>query len=289
LIGLATVFHPTVFLSQADEFLDATRLAPIGNPFLIVPLLMLLTTLLVAYWVAGQASPPPHQKRWWSRLLIAAMHVAQPVERGWARYKTRFRTIEIPAAFQALRERWEERAGDVLDRNVLELWSESWVSREKLLERLVAMAAEHKWFLRIDPGWAPHDVRFYGDRWSKADVTTVTENHGGGRLLTRVSLQLEATLYQKALVFLFAYVFVLAWFVDRRSEFLVVPVLGFLIFRLWRAHRLLRRTVVAGLLQSAQDLGMTLVGAPELLRPPAAGASPSPEADAVSLPAREAS
>ena len=52
--------------------------------------------------MAGQASPPVRQRRWWSRLLIAAMHVAQPVERGWARYKTRFETILIPEAFHEL-------------------------------------------------------------------------------------------------------------------------------------------------------------------------------------------
>ena len=52
---------------------------------------MLALTLGVRWLVAGQASPPAHQRRWWSRLLIAAMHVAQPVERGWARYKTPLR------------------------------------------------------------------------------------------------------------------------------------------------------------------------------------------------------
>ena len=292
LLGLATVFHPTLMVAPPGGMLGAS--AAIGNPFLIAAILMLGTTLGIAYWVAGQASPPLHQRRWWSRLLIAAMHVAQPVERGWARYKTRFQTIQIPDGFDALRAKWEEKAGRLLDRNRIDLWSETWVPREKLLERVLQLAAHHKWFVRIDPGWAPHDVRFYGDRWSKADVQTVTENHGGGRLLTKVNLELQPTLYQKALVFMLAYVSVLAWFVDRRSELVVVPVFLFVLFRLWAARRLLGRTVVAGLLEAAQDLEMTLVDEPDLLKKPMPAPSPaqpasvSPGADAVSLPAREA-
>ena len=66
-------------------------------------------------------------------------------------------------------------------------------------KRLLALAAEHRWFVRIDPGWASHDVRFYGDRWCKTDLVTVTENHGGGRRLTRVRLRPAPTLFQKAL------------------------------------------------------------------------------------------
>jgi hypothetical protein len=283
LLGLATVFQPTLFVLPPAGVLGISNVAPIGNPFLILALLMLLTTLGIAWWVAGQASPPPRQRRWWSRLLIAAMHVAQPVERGSSRYKTRFQTIRIPEAFHELRREWERRAGSVLDRSRIELWSESWVPREKLLERLLQLAAQHHWFIRIDPGWAPHDVRFYGDRWSKADVSTVTENHGGGRLLTRVRLRLQPTLYQRALWLLIGYVFVLAWFVDRRIELLLAPVLGFLAFKLLAARRLLRRTIVAGLLQSAQDLAMTFVGDPELLKKPEPARPAAPAA-----PAREA-
>jgi hypothetical protein len=272
--------------------LGAAIVSPPLGPLFITAIAMLLTTLGIAYWVAGQASPPPHQRRWWSRLLIAAMHVAQPVERGFARYKTRFQTISIPASLHELRRRWEARAGRLLDGPQIELWSDAGVPRQQLLERLLQLAAERSWFVRVDPGWAEHDVRFYGDRWSKVDVSTVTENHGGGRLLTRVRLRLQATLYQKGLLFLIGYVVSLAWVVERASEWLLVPGLGFLLFKLVSARRLLRRTVVAGLLQSAQDLGMTLVGDPELLQKPeparAPVSVPAPSEDAVSAPAREA-
>jgi hypothetical protein len=287
LLGLAAVlpFRLVLIPHRLADLLPHAVVYQLGNPLFLLPLAMLATTFGVAYWVAGQASPPPHQRRWWSRLLIAAMHVAQPVERGYARYKTRFRTIEIPEAFHELRRRWEARARGALDKSDVELWSEDWVPREKLLERVLQMAADKQWFVRIDPGWAPHDVRFYGDRWSKADVSTVTENLGGGRLLTKVGLRMSATLYQKALVFMGGYAFVLAWLLDHRTVYLTVPALGVLLLRLLSARRRLRRTVVAALLEAARELRMTLVGAPELLRSeplaPVAG-------DATATRAREA-
>ncbi|MGE0454981.1 MAG: glycosyltransferase [Vicinamibacteria bacterium] len=284
LLGLAIVFHPQllIFERTAEGLMPASILAQVSNPLFLLPLGMLLTTALVAWWVAGQAQPLPHQRRWWSRALIAAMHVAQPVERGWARYKTRFETIEIPAAVHAIRNRWEQRAASLLDRNGLELWSESWATRETLLTRLVALAARHQWFLRIDPGWEPRDVRFYGDRWAKCDIVTVSENHGGGRLLTRVRLISSATLYHKALAFLIVYVLTLAWFVRPISALLLTPALGLMAMTLFSARRVLRRTVVAALLEVAQELGMTVVDAPDLLKgtpvpePPPRAAPPPP-------------
>ena len=71
--------------------------------------------------------------------------------------------------------------------------------------------------MRVDPGWAPHDVRFYGDRWCKADLITVTENHGGGKLLTRLRLRTRATLYHNALLFFLGYLLVLGYFMTRRA------------------------------------------------------------------------
>src|SRR5260370_24373922 len=209
MLGLAPVLNPGALLANGGV-LGSFAYSPLANPLLILPVLMLLTTAGVSILVAGQASPPVHQRRWWSGLLIACMHVAQPVERGWARYKTRFETIVIPEALRALRRVWESRAGAVLRRQQLDLWSEDGVGREKLLESVLALTGEAGWFVRVDPGWNGHDVRFYGDRWCKADLVTVTENHGGGKRLTRVRLAPAATLFQKALLLLLGFLLVLA-------------------------------------------------------------------------------
>ena len=269
LLGLSLVFHPTLLVIKPmpDELFEATILAQIGNPLFLLPILMLLTTLGVAFLVAGQASPPVRQRRWWSRLLIAAMHVAQPVERGYARYSMRFRTISIAESLYALRRHWESRAGGFLGREELALWSGDGVDRQRVLDRLLALAAERRWFVRVDPGWSALDVRFYGDRWCKADLLTVTENHGGGRRLTRLRLRVRATLYRNALVLLLGYLLALVWFVDNRWALALLPFLGAIGWRLTSSRRQLRRTVNACVLAVAEELGMTVLGAPEVLRP----------------------
>jgi GT2 family glycosyltransferase len=294
-LGLALAFHPTILVLNpaAGDSLEVRILAQLGNPLLILPLLMLATTIAVSYLVAGQASPPVHQRRWWSRLLIAAMHIAQPVERGYARYKTRFQTIEIPDPLHELRRIWEKRAAPFLRRNRLELWSELGVGREQLLGRLLALANGHRWFVRVDPGWSPKDARFHGDRWCQADLTTVTEGHGGGRLLTRLDLELSPTLYHNALLFLLAYVLVLVFFVDPRWGLGLVPFFAAIGWRLRSSRRRLRRTIVACILATAEELGMSVVGAPELLRPPEPQKPPgdggaAKDAEPVVVRAREA-
>ena len=234
-------------------------------PLLALPILMLLATFSVAFLVAGQASPPPHQRRFWSRLLIAAMHVAQPVERGYARYSMRFKTIEIPESLQTLRRSWEGRVGRFLRRDELELWSETGVGREKLLERLLELAARSGWFVRVDPGWSARDVRFYGDRWCKADLISVTENHGGGKLLTRLRLRTRATLFHNALLFFLGYLLFLGYFIPPRVDLILVPAMAIIVWQLAASRRRLRRTVLACALSVAEGLGMTVVGAPEML------------------------
>jgi hypothetical protein len=217
--------------------------------------------------VAGQASPPERQRRWWSRLLIAAMHVAQPVERGWARYKTRFETILIPEAFHDLCAAWRRRAADLLDRREVALWSEDGADREKLLEGLLQVTAEHRWFVRIDPGWASHDVRFYGDRWYKTDLATVSENHGGGRRLTRVRLRPAATLFQKAMWLALAYVLALAWGIEPAAAAVLSPLAAGPLLWMWLSGRRLNAVVMASVLMVARRLSMSVVGEPSALEP----------------------
>lgn len=264
---LAPVFNPAAALADLG-LLGGFALSPLANPLLLVPVAMLAATLGVAWLVAGQATPPPHQRRWWSRALIAAMHVAQPVERGWARYKTRFETIVIPEAFHALRRAWERRVGGLLGRRQIELWSEGWVGREKLLESLLQLAAENRWFVRVDPGWNEHDVRFYGDRWCKTDLCSVTENHGGGRLLTRVRLRPAATLFQKALWFGLGYTLLLSWGLCDWCALAVAPFLLALLVHVRRSGRRLNAVVMASVLSVAERQGLTVVGEPEAFSKP---------------------
>ena len=283
LLGLSLVIYPAVVVlrSLPDGMLvQPLVVGQLRNPFFFLPVLMLLATLFVAYRVAGQATPPIHQRRWWSRLLIAAMHIAQPVERGWARYRTRFQTIQIPEALHALRREWEERARALLRRRQLDLWSETGVGRETLLERLLAFVGEQGWFPRLDPGWAPKDVRFYGDRWCKADLVTVTENHGSEKRLTRLRLEMKPTLFRDALLTLLGYLLLVAWAWSETALSVLVPVIVFVGWQLASSRRRLRRTVMATILTTAERLGMTVLGEPGALRRP----TPAPAADPAEEP-----
>jgi GT2 family glycosyltransferase len=267
LVALSSLLMAPVFNPVAGFFgPQASGLAvALANPLLLLPIVMIATTLGISWLVAGQASPPVHQRRWWSRLLIATMHVAQPVERGWARYKTRFETIVIPEAFHDLREAWRRRAGKLLGRRQVALWSENGVTREKLLEGLLQVTAEHRWFVRIDPGWSSHDVRFYGDRWCKTDLSTVTENHGGGHQLTKVRLRPAATLFQKALWIGLAYLLALAWGIYPPAALVLSPLVAGPLVWMWLSGRRLNAVVMASVLLVARRMGMTVVGEPDAL------------------------
>lgn len=271
LLGLAQVAHATVVLFHASGALEE-----LGNPLIFTPVLMVLVTIVVAYLVAGQASPPVHQRRWWSRLLIAAMQILQPVERGFARYKTRFKTKHVPDSLYALARSWEQKAGRAfLRRREVALWSEDGVGREQFLDRLLAFARSHGANLRVDSGWEPHDITFHGDRWCNLELTSVTENHGGGRRLTRLRFRLHATLFSYAILLLQAYAMLTVWLFDPLWEVaMLVPLMAVLWVTASSFSRL-KGVVAAAVLSVAEALRMTPVGAAEVRQVPAP--EPAPE------------
>jgi glycosyltransferase involved in cell wall biosynthesis len=293
LLGLAVVADPAVWLFHSEYLVKLN----LGNPLVFGPATMVLVTLAVAWVVAGQASPPVHQRRWWSRLLIAAMHVLQPVARGYARYQTRFKTRHVPEALRALAREWEERAPLLLRRREIGLWSEDGQGREQLLERLVAFARSQGAAFRADSGWEPIDLTFRGDRWSNVELTTVTEEHGGGKRLTRVRTRLHATpsfyAILAATIYLTLFVSLRTttslwtadwpltsapawwpawlWQPDVDLAIIVVPLLAVL-WVVAASSRRLRRVATASLLSVAESMGMSVVGAPDALKKPALGA-----------------
>jgi hypothetical protein len=107
-------------------------------------------------------------------------------------------------------------------------------------------------------------VRFYGDRWCKADLVTVTENHGGPKRLTRLRLVYRATLFQRALLFGIGYLCLLAWAVQPHWALYVAPFAVATLLQVRAAQRQLRAAVMAAVLTTARQLGMTVVGMPDL-------------------------
>ncbi len=298
LLGLASVAEPSLWLSHNATTWNVW--SNLGNPFLLFPATMAAASLAVCWVVAGQATPPVHQRRWWSRPLIAAMHLLQPVARGWARYQTRFRTRHVPEPLHAVAQAWEERAPMLLRRPALALWSEDGQGRERLLERLVAFARDQGANLRADTGWEPFDLTFRGDRWTNVEITTVTEEHGGGRRLTRVRTRLRATpsFYATLIATCYLAIFISLWRShtlwtaewplyraiswwpewlwqpDLEAAVVLAPILGILGVVVASARRL-RRVATASILSVAEAMRMTLVGDPAALRRPGPAAAPA--------------
>ena len=176
------------------------------------------------------------------------------------------RPESVPVLAAAVREETDEFLR--VDFAAVLLALESDAGRETLLERLLAFVGEEGWFPRLDPGWAPKDVRFYGDQWCKADLVTVTENHGGERRLTRLRLELKPTLFQNALLLLLGYLLILVWAWNPSALLALMPVLVGVGWQFGSSRRRLRRTIMASLLATAERLALwTDRGPTRRLRP----------------------
>ncbi|HYV30128.1 MAG TPA: glycosyltransferase family 2 protein, partial [Candidatus Binatia bacterium] len=148
----------------------------------------LILSLGVCLAAALQAEFPPNRCRFWSRPLVAALFFLQPIERGLARYRHRFKT---PARVR-LPERLSETAPplDSLEPfQPLGYWSIGDVDRYRFLTALTSKLEEHGFQLRLDSGWSDFDIEISGDYWTRLRLTTVTEELNQGRRNFRCQLR----------------------------------------------------------------------------------------------------
>lgn len=150
-----------------------------------------LLSLAVCALAAWQAELPP-PRHLWSRPLVALLHWWQPVVRGWARYRQRLVGVRSPLA------RLENL--DSLSRQQQRLAPQEVVvpdpagrGRTAFLEALLVRLDSTGWQYRVDTGWREFDLEVYGRRWSKLQLTTLTEYRPEGsriwcRLQTRWTL-----------------------------------------------------------------------------------------------------
>jgi hypothetical protein len=57
----------------------------------------------------------------------------------------------------------------------------------------IAYLLEHRWGTAIDTGWSEWDVEVHAHPWTLLQVRTVQEEHGGRKILIRVSYRLRST------------------------------------------------------------------------------------------------
>jgi len=151
----------------------------------VVALIMAATPVVLAMIAAYQAPMPKHQS-FWSRPLIAYLHWRQPITRGWARYAVRLRA-KVMTLKPGKRTR-RELPFDPSMPGVLRYWSKSH-ERLHLLEAIAKEASSQGWRIRTDSGWQGWDMEIYGSRYVKVRLSSATEIHGGGAMLTRLRVQ----------------------------------------------------------------------------------------------------
>lgn len=156
------------------------------TPLLWVAAAMFVIPILLAITAAAQAPAPRHRHPLW-RALVAYLHFRQPIARGWARYSARLKAKVMKREARGYR-RTNELPFDPLDRGTLRYWSK-YHDRLILLERIRNEVRAAGWRMRLDSGWADWDLEIYGSRYVKVRLTTVTEQHHGVGMLTRVRVE----------------------------------------------------------------------------------------------------
>lgn len=141
-----------------------------------------------------------------TRGLIAWLHFIQPLARVHGRMRGLLSSPEF------------EQAGDAptvpapahqvvlwlfARAQALTFWSESWLSRETLLSRIVERLRSTRvaTALEIDDGWdSTRDVSLQLGQWGRLDVQMLVEEHERGRVLVRIARRLRVTPFFGAVV-----------------------------------------------------------------------------------------
>jgi GT2 family glycosyltransferase len=192
LLGLLTSLEWHVLFT-----LGGVLLASIWHALWPLPALTALASLSVAALAAMKVRLPPKHRRFLARPLIAALYLLQPIVRGWPRYARRLHRREAPLAARDTVRTMAHSYKRVNRAATVHYWNEVGIERFSFLQTLLELLDRDRWQARPDSGWDEYDVTIYGDRFSKAEVKTVCENHGGNKRLLRGHLRSSWTLLGK--------------------------------------------------------------------------------------------
>lgn len=145
-------------------------------------------SVLVCVAAALQAELPRSPRRLRSRPLVGLLFALQPVVRGWARHRERLFLRLTPLArrenLESLGRSLEETRAS---RTVATYHDPACRGRLPFLNAILGQLEQEHWLHRVDAGWGGYDLEVYGSRWSRVELTTVTEHPGpdGERLRCR--------------------------------------------------------------------------------------------------------
>src|SRR5207244_331230 len=106
----------------------------------------------------------------------------------WARYQGRLGLQQTPTAASARLEGLRQRdIGQSLDS--LYFWGDGQIDRINWVNGIMLRLEQQGWPAKADTGWSEHDVEIFGSRWSRTQLTTATEDFGGGKRLFRCRIR----------------------------------------------------------------------------------------------------
>ncbi len=145
--------------------------------------LFLLAVALYAAWRRGDSR---EVSGWSARLLLWLLCLAQPVVRDWARLKGMVMLGARPAFKPFLPYIVPPRRPAKNTRKCLELafWSDAGAGREAWIQEFRNVLAEDRLTAREDDGWRWFDFELF----DLVGLASVTEYHGGLKMLTRISI-----------------------------------------------------------------------------------------------------
>ena len=222
-----------------------------------------------------RALPPlqgrsPAMSRLLTRGLIAWLHLLQPLARTRGRMRGMLTSPESELAHGETRApAWSEMRDGLAcfaaRRQALCFWSETWLSREALLTRIVERIRSTRvaTALEVDDGWhAKRDISVQLRRWARLDVQMLVEEHAQGKVLVRIARRLRVTTFFAATMAVLAISAALAVISNGWLIAAVVPLVAAMMLRaVWHAGATV--TLVDRVLTSAVlDTGAIPLGQP---------------------------
>jgi GT2 family glycosyltransferase len=160
----------------------------LGSGITILPALAMLALGPVwALYYAWQAPLEKCHNGFVARMLIAWLAYTGPISRTIARYRYRRNNRGSDQLETAARQRptldWRSRSIR------LAYWSESWIPRDGLLERIARHHAVVGRPTTVEQGWRDADLALEPGALTRVEIKTADEEHSGGRLKNHVAIR----------------------------------------------------------------------------------------------------
>ncbi len=190
--GVQTIFDPALnmaaFLPQTPEWTALWALAAVASAVLglsaIPALAMVAMGPIWALYYAWHAPIEKCHDSFRSRMLIAFLAYTGPMRRTITRYRTRLKMLGNSSSEVPTRQR--PQIGWLRREVRLAYWNEEYVTRDSLLDRMLKLFARGGYPAAIDPGWNDYDLELRPDPWTRVEMKTADEEHGGKRLKNHV-------------------------------------------------------------------------------------------------------